>query len=216
MGTILVKAISLVLIIVVGFVIKRAGWVSTGDFPKFSKIVLRITIPCILINNFNNFDITYNLLYLTAIAIVVNLIQQLAGYLINRRNNGKDKAFGIFNIGSYNVGAFAIPYISGFIGPGPVVYASLFDMGNTISAAGIGYGWAMSLASDSKKSTIEDFLKNMFKSWLFDTYIFIIIIVVMLLKEIIYYKRLKKEECIISNLYKEVYSFLNGGSNDKG
>lgn len=179
MGTILIKAISLILIIVIGFAIKRAGWVNAGDFPKFSKIVIRITVPCILITNFNNFNITYSLIFITAAGIVINLIQQLTGYILNRNNNRNEQAFSILNIGSYNVGAFAIPFISGFLGPEPVAYASLFDMGNTISAAGIGYGWAVSLASGSKKTTVGSFLKKMFSSWLFDTYIFIIIIRVM-------------------------------------
>ena len=67
MGEIAAKAASLILIIVIGYVIKRIGWVSAADFPKFSKIVLRITLPCALITSFNTFDITYNLLFLTAI-----------------------------------------------------------------------------------------------------------------------------------------------------
>lgn len=175
MGAILVKAISLILIIVIGFIIKRVGWVSLSDFPKFSKIVLRITIPCILITSFNNFKITYNLLFLTAVSIAANFIQQLTGYLMNLHNNGKEQAFGILNIESYNIGAFSIPYISGLIGPQSVAYASLFDMGNTISCAGFGYGWAISAAREGQKTTVKSFLKSMFSSWLFNTYMFLII-----------------------------------------
>ena len=35
MGEIAAKAASLILIIVIGYVIKRIGWVSAADFPKF-------------------------------------------------------------------------------------------------------------------------------------------------------------------------------------
>lgn len=175
MGTILVKAISLVLIIVIGYAIKRAGWVRLSDFPKFSKIVLRITLPCALITSFNTFDIHYNLLFLTAIGIVVNLIQQLTGYILNRKNGVREQAFAINNIGSYNIGAFSMPYISSFIGTESMIFASIFDVGNSIGAAGIGYGWSLSVANENGKTTVWRFIKNMLSSPVFDTYVFLLI-----------------------------------------
>jgi predicted permease len=175
MAAILVKALSLVLIIVIGYTIKQIGWVSRRDFPKFSKIVLWITLPCSLTTSFNKFDIHYNLLFLSAIGIAVNLIQQSTGYLLNRRRSYKDQAFGIINIGSYNIGAFAMPYISGFIGPQSLIFASLFDVGNSIGAAGIGYGWSMSIARENEKTTAWSFIRNMLKSPVFDIYLFLLI-----------------------------------------
>ncbi|MHB8061540.1 MAG: AEC family transporter [Ruminiclostridium sp.] len=175
MGAILIKAISLILVIVIGNLIKRAGWVSVSDFPKFSKIVLRITLPCALITSFNEFKITNNLLVLTAIGIGVNLIQQLTGYLVNLNNGRKEQSFGILNIGSYNIGAFAMPYISGFIGPKSIIFASFFDIGNSISAAGLGYGYVMSIADENQKTTVVSFIKSMLKSPIFDTYLFLLI-----------------------------------------
>lgn len=175
MITIFVKAISLIMIIVIGNIIKKVGWVTQSDFSKFSKIVLRITLPCTLITSFNNFDISYNLLFLLAIGLVVNLIQQLTGYIVNRNNSNKEQAFSILNIGSYNIGAFAMPYISGFIGSQSIIFASIFDIGNSIGAAGISYGWAISVARENEKTTIWRFLKNMLSSPIFDTYLFLMI-----------------------------------------
>jgi malate permease and related proteins len=182
MGAILVKAISLILIIVIGYTIKRAGWVGLSDFPKFSKIVLRITLPCALITSFNKFDIHYNLLFLTAIGIGVNLIQQLSGYLMNRKNGAAEQAFAINNIGSYNIGAFGMPYISSFIGSESMIFASIFDVGNSIGAAGIGYGWSLSVAKGKEKTTVWRFIKNMLSSPVFDTYLFVLIMRLMKLQ----------------------------------
>ena len=171
MGEIAAKAASLILIIVIGYVIKRIGWVKAEDFPKFSKIVLRITLPCALITSFNTFDITYNLLFLTAIGLIANLVLQITGYLVNQRKGGIAQAFGIINLGSYNVGAFAMPYIAGLMGPQSIIFASLFDVGNSFGAAGIGYGWSRSVADEKQKTTLGGFLKLMFLSPLFDTYL---------------------------------------------
>ena len=175
MGEIAAKAASLILIIVIGYVIKRIGWVSAADFPKFSKIVLRITLPCALITSFNTFDITSNLLFLTAIGLLANLILQLTGYLVNQRKGGIAQAFGIINLGSYNVGAFAMPYIAGLMGPQSIIFASLFDVGNSFGAAGIGYGWSRSVADEKQKTTLGGFLKLMFLSPLFDTYLILLL-----------------------------------------
>ena len=175
MGEIAAKAASLILIIVIGYVIKRIGWVNAEDFPKFSKIVLRITLPCALITSFNTFDITSNLLFLTAIGLLANLILQITGYLVNQRKGGIAQAFGIINLGSYNVGAFAMPYIAGLMGPQSIIFASLFDVGNSFGAAGIGYGWSRSVADEKQKTTLGGFLKLMFLSPLFDTYLILLL-----------------------------------------
>lgn len=175
MGEIAAKAASLILIIVIGYVIKRIGWVNAEDFPKFSKIVLRITLPCALITSFNTFDITSNLLFLTAIGLLANLILQITGYLMNQRKGGIAQAFGIINLGSYNVGAFAMPYIAGLMGPQSIIFASLFDVGNSFGAAGIGYGWSRSVADEKQKTTLGGFLKLMFLSPLFDTYLILLL-----------------------------------------
>ncbi len=176
MDTILYKAFSLVLVIIIGQAIKKIGWVSSADFPKFSRIVLRLTIPCAVITGFNGVSITYKLLLLTVIGIGVNLIAQVTGYLLNRHKSGKEKAFGINNIGSYNIAAFAMPYISGFIGAESMVYASLFDVGNSVGAGGIGYGWSMTTARENGRASAWLFLKNMFSSPIFITYLVLLII----------------------------------------
>lgn len=175
MGEIAAKAASLILIIVIGYVIKRIGWVGADDFSKFSKIVLRITLPCALITSFNTFDITYNLLFLTVIGLLANLVLQITGYLVNQGKGGQAQAFGIINLGSYNVGAFAMPYIAGLMGPQSIIFASLFDVGNSFGAAGIGYGWSRSVADEKQKTTLGGFLKLMFRSPLFDTYLILLV-----------------------------------------
>ena len=68
MDAILLKAATVVLIIAVGYVIKRLGWVATQDFPIFSRIVLRITLPCALAVSFDTFDLTPSLLFIAVLA----------------------------------------------------------------------------------------------------------------------------------------------------
>ncbi|HBX81643.1 MAG TPA: transporter, partial [Propionibacteriaceae bacterium] len=81
---ILVKALALIAIIGIGLGIKRLGWARTEDVGLFAKLVLRVTLPCALASAFNDFTITASLLVLSALGLVVNLIQQTTGYLMGR------------------------------------------------------------------------------------------------------------------------------------
>ena len=121
---ILVKALSLVAIVVVGYAIKRIGWVKTSDFGIFSRIVLKITLPCMLVTAFNDYHLQVHMLGLALVALGVNLVLQVAGRTLERRHGAQAQAFGIINLPSFNMGAFATPYLAGFMGPAAVVNAA--------------------------------------------------------------------------------------------
>lgn len=169
---ILVKALSLVAIVLIGHSIKRAGWVRASDFGIFSKIVLRLTLPCALAVSFDRFTITPLLLaVLAGIGIVVNALLQLVALLLARREGRIAQAFAVMNLSSFNMGAFATPYLAGFMGPQAVVYASLFDVGNSMQAAGVGYAAGQALARPGTRITPWSFVRQMTRSVVFDTYL---------------------------------------------
>lgn len=175
MWTILAKALSLVAIVVIGFGMKRLGWVKAEDFPTLSKIVLRVTLPCALATSFNQFEIVPALLGLTLLAFLANIAQQGIGYLQNRHGTPVQRAFGILHGGSYNIGAFALPYLSAFIGPVAIVYASLFDVGNSLAAAGVGRSAAHAVARPEVKQTPGSVARLLFTSPVFDTYLALVL-----------------------------------------
>jgi len=103
--TILAKALSLVIIVGIGFGMKRLRWVKAEDFSMLSKIVLRVTLPCALATSFNQFEIVPSLLGLTLLAFLANIVQQAVGYVQHRHGTPVQRAFGILHGGSYNIGA---------------------------------------------------------------------------------------------------------------
>ena len=150
---ILTKALSLVAVVGLALLLKRIGWASIKDFPLISRLVLTITLPCALLTSFNDYDLDAALLGLAVIGLSATVGQQLIGFLLARRNGRKAQAFAVINSGSFNIGAFGMPYLSGFMGPQAIVYAALFDIGNAIGAAGVGYGWGMALARERTTKT---------------------------------------------------------------
>lgn len=176
MHDILLRAGSLVLIIAIGFLIKRLGWVRAKDFPIFSNIVLRITLPCALAVGFDTFTLTPSLLSLALIAFVVCVIQAVAGFFLGRRQGRVGQAFGVLNLGGHNIGIFAMPYLSGMLGAHAMVFAMIFDVGNTLAAAGVGYAWGLSLSRPDEKMSPMRFVKQILRSPVFDTYLFLLLL----------------------------------------
>ncbi len=176
MGDVVVKALVLVLVIAMGFGLKRLGWVQASDFGVFSRVVLRVTLPCALATNFNTFEIKPGLLFVSAIGFLAVFGQQGVIALTLRRRDHRERAFAVLNLPNYNIGLFAIPYVSTFLGPSAIVYASLFDIGNSLAAAGIGYGWGLSLANPSARLTPLGFVRTMLASPVFDTYLILLAI----------------------------------------
>lgn len=176
MSDVLTKALVLVLIIALGFGVKRLGWVRASDFGVFSRVVLGVTLPCALATSFNTFDITPQLLFVTGIGFFAVVVQQVLVVLALRKRGHREQAFGVLNVPNYNVGLFAIPYVSTFMGPSAIVFASLFDIGNSLATAGVGYSWGLSLANPRSKTTPLGFLRTMLKSPVFNTYLILLAI----------------------------------------
>ncbi len=165
------KALALVAIVGIGFGIKKIGWARPRDFTLLSHIVLKITMPAALITYFNDFTVGWALLGISALAFGFNLTQQVLGFLLARRAGRSEQAFAVLNSGSYNIGAFSMPYVAGFLGPGPVLYTSMFDIGNSVGSAGVGYGWGMSLAQGEGRPKLRSFLAKVAQSHLFWLYL---------------------------------------------
>ena len=173
---VLIRAISLILVMVSGYLIKKIGWVKKEDFHIFSKIVLRYTLPCAIITSFNEMTIYSSMILLALIGISVNVICAIIGMITGKKHGKKDQAFNALNIGSFNIGAFTLPYVSSFLGPQGVVTTSMFDLGNAIGAAGINFSIAKSLVDEKNKVSVLNIIKNMFKNVLFDVYILMFVL----------------------------------------
>ena len=141
-----VRAATLVAVIALGYLAKRVGWVRATDFPVLAAIVLRVTLPCALATAFNELTVPPRLLVLSLLGAGVIGLQQAVVLFLDRRRGREAQAFGVLNVPSYNIGLFAIPYASAFVGPGAILTVVLFDIGNALAVSGIGFGLALALS----------------------------------------------------------------------
>lgn len=171
----LVKAATLVAIIALGFTVKRLGWLRASDFGVLSTIALRITLPCALVVSFDTFEIRPSLLMLSVFSFAVVVGGQFLSWVLERRSGPRAQAFGILNVPSFNIGLFVIPYLGAFLGPEAIVIASMFDIGNALSVAGVGYAWGLSITGEQRPS-LRRILGILSHSPIFVTYTVLLIL----------------------------------------
>ena len=62
MESVLVKVVSFIAVIVVGYLLKRVGFFRAEDFRLIAGLVLKVTLPCAIISNFTRIDVDAALL----------------------------------------------------------------------------------------------------------------------------------------------------------
>lgn len=150
MQDILIKAACYVSIIILGYVLRRTGFFGPDAFGIISKMVLRITMPCAIIAGSAGRAINVSLLTITMLGFGGGVVYMCLGYLTHLKQPKNEKAFAVLNTPGYNIGTFAMPFTSNFMGPMGMVTTSLFDMGNAFICLGGAYGIAASIKEGGK------------------------------------------------------------------
>lgn len=171
MTEILVRAGCFVAIIVLGAVLRRAGFFKREDFSLLSKIVIRITLPAAIITNFAGRELDHSLLILILIGFLCGAAHMLTAWLLNRRRDSAAQAFAVLNTSGVNIGNFVLPFAQGFLGPAGVMVVSLFDVGNAVTCLGGSYSMAGMLLDKGKRFSLKPVLLSLVKSFPLITYI---------------------------------------------
>ena len=136
---VLSKALAFVLIILIGYLLKKRGFFAPTDYQLVSKIVLNITLPCAVITSFAHFQMDFSLLVAVALGLGGNLVMIAVALLLTRRETVAAKIFYIFSLAGYNIGCFTLPFAQAFLTPFAVIALCMFDVGNSIMCTGMTY-----------------------------------------------------------------------------
>ncbi len=139
MLVVLSKAASFVLIILIGYVLKRKGFFTPTDYQLVSKIVLNVTLPAAVISSFAHFQMDFSLIIAVLLGLLGNCLMIVLALLLTRRETIAAKIFYIFSLAGYNIGCFSLPFAQAFLTPFAVVALCMFDVGNSIMCTGMTY-----------------------------------------------------------------------------
>jgi predicted permease len=176
MATVLLKASSFLIVIFLGYVLKRIGFFSPSDHVLISKIVMNVTLPAAVITAFANFRNDPALYVLVGLGLAVNLFMIGLGYLASRRKDSKTKALFMLNYPGYNIGTFTMPFVQSFLGPFGVIATCMFDTGNAVMCTGGSYAIASGVISGNRKFSFAELANKLVRSVPFDSYMIMLAI----------------------------------------
>ena len=174
----MVKPLSYVLLIVLGYMLKRAGFFGREDYRLMSRIMINITLPCTIVRAFSGFSRDPQMFLIVGISFVCSMLPPILMYLATPGVDTRLRAYRMINIGGYNIGCFSLPLIEAFFGSTGVVAACMFDVGNAVMMTGGAYALTSTLlkTGGETRESAGDILMKFLKSAPFDTYLIVFLL----------------------------------------
>ena len=174
----MVKPLSYVLLILLGYVLKRAGFFGREDYRLMSRIMINITLPCTIVRAFSGFSRDPQMFLIVGISFVCSMLPPILMYLATPGVDTRLRAYRMINIGGYNIGCFSLPLIEAFFGGTGVVAACMFDVGNAVMMTGGAYALTSTLlkTGGETRESAGDILMKFLKSAPFDTYLIVFLL----------------------------------------
>ena len=87
----------------------------------------------------------------------------------------------MINVCGFNIGCFALPFVQNFFGPGGMIIACLFDIGNAFMVTGGSFAFTSTVlqTNPDEKQSIGTLLKKFVSSIPFDTYMLMLVLVML-------------------------------------
>jgi predicted permease len=139
-------------IIALGFLLKKYGFLTEQEGKTISKFLMHTTFPALMLVSMIRVEFTPSLFLLPLFCIgFCGLMLTVAWFWFGNYSN---ELRGVLTMGAgtANVGLFGFPIIEGLFGKEALVYAVMYDIGNTIIAFGIVYPLGSYIASSGAKA----------------------------------------------------------------
>ena len=174
----MVKPLSYVLLIVLGYALKRAGFFGREDYRLMSRIMINIMLPCTIVRAFSGFSRDPQMFLIVGISFVCSMLPPILMYLATPGVDTRLRAYRMINIGGYNIGCFSLPLIEAFFGGTGVVAACMFDVGNAVMMTGGAYALTSTLlkTGGETRESARDILMKFLRSAPFDTYLIVFLL----------------------------------------
>ena len=179
MVTVLLKALSFVLIIVIGYGLKKFFFKRPQDHRIIAFILLNVTLPATVIHAFGSFQRNNSLFLVIFLGFLCSLIPMLFVFFFSRGQTTEKSAFSMINVTGFNIGAFALPFVQTFFGPGGTLIACLFDIGNAFMVTGGSFAFASTVlrTNPNEKQTTGTIFRKFVSSVPFNTYMLMLLLV---------------------------------------
>ena len=136
--------------IVFGFLIKKLGYISEKEGKTISRFLMHTTFPALMLVSTIRIKLEPSLFLIPVMAFLLGSIMILMALFVFK--NYPNDLRGLLTMGAsgFNTGLFAFPIIEGIWGREGLVYAIMYDIGNTAVVFGLVYTTGHYFASKGK------------------------------------------------------------------
>jgi malate permease and related proteins len=126
-------------LIILGFLIKKFGYVSENDGKTISRFLMHTTFPALMLVSTIRVQLDAHLFLIPIMAFIFGSLMLLIAWFVFKSYPNNMRGLLIMGAGGLNTGLFAFPIIEGIWGRDGLVYAIMFDIGNTAVVFGLVY-----------------------------------------------------------------------------
>lgn len=133
--SVLLQPVALLLIILIGYMLKRAGKFKDRDYRILQTALFDLALPGAIVYSFATNPHDSSMLWISVFGFVVAFIPPVAIFLATRKRPVQSRAFTMLNGSGFNIGCFCFPVVQAFLGTAAIVPAAMFDIGNCVMVA---------------------------------------------------------------------------------
>ncbi|NHC41603.1 AEC family transporter [Bacillus sp. MM2020_1] len=160
----------IIIIIALGYLLKRLNILKEKDGEVISKIIFKISLPALVLVTFDSVKIETSLILLPVIVLIYGLITACLGLLVFK-NEERELKGSFLMLSGFNVGLFAFPLVFTIWGMEGLTYFSMFDVGTSFVVFGIAYILGSYFSAEGLKLKPIEILKKLGKSIPLMTYL---------------------------------------------
>lgn len=109
----LIQPVALLLIILAGYLFKRAGLFEDRDYRIMQTIIFNLVLPGAIVYSFATNPHDSSMLLISLFGLIVAFIPPVVVFLTSRHRPVQNRAFMMLNGSGFNVGCFCFPVVPG-------------------------------------------------------------------------------------------------------
>ncbi|WP_449536533.1 AEC family transporter [Ferdinandcohnia sp. Marseille-Q9671] len=154
----------IILIISLGYLLKRVHILEEKDGQVISKLIFKITLPALVLVTFDSVEIDTTLILLPIIVLIYGVVTALLGLLIFKNEERELKGSFLMMNSGFNVGLFAFPLVFAIWGIDGLTYFSMFDVGTSFIVFGVSYILGSYFSKEGLRLKPIEIVKKLVKS----------------------------------------------------
>ncbi|WP_145473222.1 AEC family transporter [Staphylococcus hominis] len=131
--------IIIILLIALGYLLKRINFIKSADSQVLSTLVLNVTLPSLVIVNLNNANLDLSFSILPIMMLIYGILAKVIMVALFRKYDNHVKGSVGMMAASLNIGLFAYPLVETIWPENGMIYFGMADIGGAIIMFGVTY-----------------------------------------------------------------------------